>query len=576
MAAVALAALILGFIFTAALNGPGRAGDMIYRLLSGAVVDLFRLSPRRVLALARLAVQESLRRRVLAGLGVFIVILAFAIWFLDARTPDPAKLYLSFVLTATSWLILIMMVFLSAFSLPNDIKNHTIYTIVTKPVRPSEIVLGRIVGFAAVGTAMLAVMGVFSYVFVVRALDHTHELVARDLTLVAAGSDASTGERSGRTATTRNHHHQVTLDAQGQGSTDTAQGHWHDVTASGSGDNIRYTVGSPQGQFHARVPIYGKLMFIDRGGQPTDKGINVGNEWTYRSYIEGATRAAARWRFRGIRREDFPDGLRLNMTISVFRSHKGNIEQTVVGSYTLRNPRTGIASPGQNFFAKEFAIDDRLVPQKFKDPGGQDKTLDWFDDLVDDGELEIELTCLQSGQYFGMAQPDLYLLPREASFESNFIKGYIGIWPQMLLVITFGVMWSTFLNGAVAMLATFMTLIAGQFAPWVQELATGKVVGGNTFEAAFRIVTQTSIGTPLDENLTSSVVQGLDAVTLWPLRVIASLLPDFGQFDDTSYVAEGFDIPLYLITEHSLSVLGFVLPLFIFGFLCLKMREVAK
>ena len=42
MAAVALAALILGFIFTAALNGPGRAGDMIYRLLSGAVVDLFR------------------------------------------------------------------------------------------------------------------------------------------------------------------------------------------------------------------------------------------------------------------------------------------------------------------------------------------------------------------------------------------------------------------------------------------------------------------------------------------------------------------------------------------------------
>ena len=224
--AVALAGLILGFVITAVLNGPGRAGDLVYRLLAGAAVDAVRISPRRVFALARLAVQESLRRRVLAGLGVFIVILAFAIWFLDARTPDPAKLYLSFVLTATTWLVLIMMVFLSAFSLPNDIKNHTIYTIVTKPVRPSEIVLGRILGFVAVGTALLVIMGLFSYVFVVRALNHTHELSLRDLTPASASGDSSTGEQSGRTGLTRNHHHQVTIDAEGNGSTDTAQGHW--------------------------------------------------------------------------------------------------------------------------------------------------------------------------------------------------------------------------------------------------------------------------------------------------------------------------------------------------------------
>ena len=574
--ALALVALILGFVIVAVRYGPGPAGDKIYRLIVGAAIDLVRMSPRRVFALARLAVQESVRRRVLAGLGVFIVILAFAIWFLDARTPDPAKLYLSFVLTATTWLVLLMMVFLTAFSIPNDIKNHTIYTIVTKPVRASEIVLGRILGFAAVGTALLAVMGLFSYVFVVRALNHTHDLSERDLTAVTSAS-AAPGERAGRTGLARNHRHQVTLDADGRGETEPAQGHWHEVTAEGSGDRMRLAVGPPQGQFHARVPIYGKLSFIDRGGQPTDKGINVGNEWTYRSYIEGATRHAARWNFRGVRREDFPDGLRLNMTISVFRTHKGNIEQTVVGSYTLRNPRTGISSPGQNFFAKEFAIDDRSVPLTFENPNDPTgKPIDLFEDLIDDGNLEIELTCLQGGQYFGMAQPDLYLLPREGSFEMNFIKGYVGIWQQMLLVTAFGVMWSTFLNGAVAMLATLMTLIAGQFAPWVQELATGKVIGGNTFEAALRIVTQTSISTPLDENLTSSVVQGLDAVALWPLRIIAGLLPDFGQFDDTTYVADGFDIPNFLIAEHSLAVLGFVIPLFVIGYLCLKTREVAK
>ena len=37
------------------------------------------------------------------------------------------------------------------FSLPADIKTKTIYTVVTKPVRPGEIVLGRIVGFSLVG-----------------------------------------------------------------------------------------------------------------------------------------------------------------------------------------------------------------------------------------------------------------------------------------------------------------------------------------------------------------------------------------------------------------------------------------
>lgn len=570
--ALALVSLLIAFLALSVQGGPGQAGDRIFRFLSGAVVNLVRISPRRVLALARLAVQESIRRRVLAGLAVFIVILAFAVWFLDSNAYDPAKLYLSFVLTATTWLVLLVMLFLSAFSLPNDIKNHTIYTIATKPVRSSEIVLGRIVGFAAVGTVMLAVMGVSSYLFVVRALSHTHEVSARDLS--AADPSGEKPGQTGRTSLVRNHHHQVSIGADGRGSTDVVQGHWHDVELTGSPEAGSYVVSSPQGLFHARVPIYGKLTFTNSGGAPVEKGINVGNEWTYRSYIEGGTLATAKWRFQGIRREDFPDGLRLNMTISVFRTHKGNIVDTVVGSYTLRNPRTGVSAAAQNFFAKEFAIDDQRIPLKVDDATG--KTLDLFDDLIDNGELEVDLNCLQGGQYFGMAQPDLYLLPREGSFEANFVKGFACIWLQMLLVASIGVMWSTFLNGSVAMLATLATLVAGHFAPWVQELASGNVIGGNSFEAFFRIVTQTSIGSPLEENLTASVVQGLDAVTRWPLKVIASLLPDFAQLNDATYVAEGFNIPTYVLLEQTITTLGFVLPVFVIGFLCLKSRELAK
>ena len=48
------------------------------------------------------------------------------------------------------------------------------------------------------------------------------------------------------------------------------------------------TTGQPEGLLLARVPVYGPLRFLDRTGRPTDKGISVGDEWTYRSYIEGS------------------------------------------------------------------------------------------------------------------------------------------------------------------------------------------------------------------------------------------------------------------------------------------------
>jgi len=588
--AVAFGWLLLGFLISTLKNGPGKAGDNIFRLLSGAVTDLAHISPRRVYALARLAVKESSRKRVFAGLGVYLVILAFAIWFLDPRTNDPVPLYLSFVLTATTYLILIMSLFLSAFSLPADIKSHTIYTIVTKPVRPSEIVLGRIIGFSVVCTAMLAVMGFFSYVFVVRGLSHTHELALSNLKAVKVTAEPGDGgeELTGFTEAAHGHRHEVVIGPDGTGRTDVAQGHWHEITSSGEGANRRFTIGEPQGQFHARVPTYGKLSFKDRAGQPTTKGINVGNEWTYRSYIDGGTRASATWKFEGLNEADYPDGLPLNMTIRVFRSHKGDIEKTVLGSYILRNPATGRTSEAANFNAKEYAIDEELVPLRLKDANGNPISL--FGDLVANGELEVELFCLAPGQYFGMARPDMYLLPHEGSFVANLVKGYVSIWLEMLLITAFGVMWSTFLNGAVAMLATFATLVTGFYVLFLQQLGRDEVVGGGPTEAIFRLAGQTSITVELDETLTTGVIKGIDDVVRIGLRAASNLVPNFSEIAGTTYdprafnipmgdagfVADGFDIPPELLIQQMIATACFLVPIFLIGFLCLKMREVAQ
>ena len=130
-AVLGLVALVGGFLVAAFRYGPLGGGDVTYRMLKRSFSDLVSLSPRRISALAWLAIQESLRLRVLVSVAIFALILLFAGWFLDTKSHDPGTLYLSFVLTATTYLVLLNALFLSAFSLPTDIKNHTIYTIVS-------------------------------------------------------------------------------------------------------------------------------------------------------------------------------------------------------------------------------------------------------------------------------------------------------------------------------------------------------------------------------------------------------------------------------------------------------------
>src|SRR5262249_5989827 len=60
---------------------------------------------------------------------------------------------------------------LASFSLPADIRNQTIHTVVTKPVERFEIVLGRFVGFAGLMTAILLVMTAVSLVYVLRGVN---------------------------------------------------------------------------------------------------------------------------------------------------------------------------------------------------------------------------------------------------------------------------------------------------------------------------------------------------------------------------------------------------------------------
>jgi len=598
-----LLGLVVGYLVSAVRYGPGEGFYAVARAVRDLVRhDLPGTSLRRVWALSRLAYKEAIRRRVLVVVGLFVVGLLFAGWYLDPRSSDPARLYISFVLTATNYLILLLALFISTFSLPADIKSRTIYTIVTKPVRATEIVLGRIIGFVAVGTLMLVPMAIASYFFVTRGLWHDHEVV--DI------KELGEGRFSGKLSYDQFHEHTFTMDAaqsdggDALGLTDTVRGHSHVVRRLGD----QYVIGEPIGALRARIPSYGSLVFTDRSGNLDQKGIDVGNEKAKGGYgssgiarlvgvatearrlehgfVEGGTLGSAIYTFYNVTpaRYSDADGIAMEMSLRAFRTVKGDIVSGLNGTITLRNPDDPrIESNPITFVVQEYDVAEERLPLQIEGTDGTViRQLDLFDDLVsEDGRLDVIIKCVDRQQYLGATASGVYLRPAESSFIWNLTKSYISIWLQMVMVIAFGVMFSTFLSGPVALVATFSCVLLGFMAEQVYDiryhLDRGQDMGGGPVESMVRLVRQDAMTTELDvDAVAGKIIKGIDSVIVYSLDAIATSLPNLPKMLGTAeYAASGFDIFNSLLARHAVATFGYVILAFLIGYFFLKTREIA-
>ena len=590
--------LIVGYVYSANRYGPGEGFYAVARAVRDLVrFDLPGTSIRRVFALARLAFKEAIRRKVLFVVGLFLVVLLLAGWYLNPESDDPARLYISFVLTATNYLILVLALFISTFSLPADIKNKTIYTIVTKPVRPTEIVLGRMLGFVAVGTVMLIPMGLASYLFVTRGLRHTHQEVVEL-------EETSDGRLEGETDYIRYHKHSFSIDPDsgGVGLTDRVRGHRHLVTKNGDS----FEIGPPIEALLARVPSYGEIQFYDRSGEPKEQGIDIGaeriDEGGYGSagfarviglargsrkithgYVEGGTLGAAEFTFENVTPERYGNGIPVDLSLRAYRSYKGDIESGIRGSITMRHPTKEIESNPIAFVVDEYEVDEKVLPLEIE---GTDNTetrmLNVFEDLVDEeGRLKLVIRCLDRAQYLGVTKSGVYLKPAENSFEWNLTKAYASIWLQMTMVIAFGVMFSTFLSGPVAMVATAVCVLLGFSAEQIYDtrhyIDAGIERGGGPIESMIRLLKQDAMTTQLDvDTVAAKVIKSADAGIVYTLDAIATALPNLPKMVSTAeYAASGFDIFGALLGRHAVATLGYCLLAFFIRYFFLKSREIA-
>jgi ABC-type transport system involved in multi-copper enzyme maturation permease subunit len=561
---LALLGFVVGYIISVVKHGPSegflRVSQIIGQLFT---VDLPKMSFRRIFAVAKLAVKESIRKKILVLIAIFIVAMMFAGWYLDPNADYPARLYLSFVLTATNYLVLLLGLFISCFSIPADIKSRTIYTITTKPVRPLEIFLGRVFGFAAIGTLILGIMGLLSYIFVVRGLDHDHGVESID-----------PSGRSGETSFDNRHRHTYTLNSEGRGTTNEVKGHRHIVTKVGD----KVVVGGPIDDLTARIPIYAKgLSFTGRDGE-INEGYNVGYMSEYQKYIEGDSLSRAVWRFEGVDKSLFKDVMLYDLTISAFRTYKGDIVTPVGGLIHFRSIDGKVKSEDEPFKVKEFQVDRRSVRTKLKGfIEDRPADLDFFKDIAPDGNFEVVIRCQDRGQYLGMAAADIYLRPADLQFWWNFVKGYISIWLQMFIVICFGVMFSTFLSGPVAVIATVAALVLGFFGFFVDDLVETTSKGGGPIESLIRLPTQ--MGSQIDLDLGNEALQtGILMVDRGILAAVSQLknaVPNFSQLDTANFVAYGYNLFGGLLARHLTIAFGYFVLTALVSYFFLKTREMA-
>lgn len=186
--------------------GPRRGSRRVIGGTIRGLIDFCTPSPRRVLAITSLTWKESIRRKALLVFVVFAVLFMFASWFMadtSVREDLQVRNYVAFVFIAINMLVLPVMLLLSCWGLPEDIRLRSLHTVVTKPVRRSEVVLGRMLGFSAIGSLILGIMGVVGYVWIQRQVPASFDLFCRvpvygDLTFIdrtgAPGEGVNVGD----------------------------------------------------------------------------------------------------------------------------------------------------------------------------------------------------------------------------------------------------------------------------------------------------------------------------------------------------------------------------------------------
>ncbi len=138
-----------------------------------------------MLAITRLTFREAIRRRLVLAVGVmgvlFLTLFATGFWFMNRNAkfgmvgerPEVMNFFLLTGLYVVNFLVVVLTVLASVDTVAGEIASGAMQTIVTKPVRREQVILGKWLGLAvmlavftaAMGAAMMGIVGVIGRYF---------------------------------------------------------------------------------------------------------------------------------------------------------------------------------------------------------------------------------------------------------------------------------------------------------------------------------------------------------------------------------------------------------------------------
>jgi ABC-type transport system involved in multi-copper enzyme maturation permease subunit len=115
----------------------------------------------RIVAIAENTFKEALRQRILLLLIIFSILLIIISIFLGPfAIGESPKILRDIGLAVAPFFGILVVIIIGSTLVYKDIEKRTIYTVITKPVKRSEIILGKFCGFIALIAILLCAMAI--------------------------------------------------------------------------------------------------------------------------------------------------------------------------------------------------------------------------------------------------------------------------------------------------------------------------------------------------------------------------------------------------------------------------------
>ncbi|MFO0938987.1 MAG: hypothetical protein U0798_20995 [Gemmataceae bacterium] len=537
-----------------------------------------KLSFRRIYAVAKLCFLEALRNRLFF---IFLIsLIPYLIptkWFNNAIKPeDELRSIVTVPYMFMQGLSLATALLLSAFSIPNDIKRQTIYTIVTKPVQRLEIVLGRFCGYMFVMTLGLLFMVLAAIVFI---RSSTIDKIAKDET------------------------YRSRVPVRGDMVLRSRKADFDGTNVGREFDYRKYIAGDPSSPQRAiwsysRVPssltnnpngVRCEFTFdifrLTKGEE--NKGVTCSIVFATHAcpQVPPTEVRDGKWKWVDRAKEtEFKQEAAKLLTEITGREQNADSVAGILGGAKPNTKEWEVASKlaeKYGFFevpaveVYDFHPTSVLVPDGFfKNAAAGNPPKDERGAVAP--RMQVFVKCESSSQMLGMAKNDLYILEEDNTFEENYIKSMFGLWCRIAIAVAIAICLSTYLSGVISLLTALMMYLGGYAMEHIEDVARGTSTGGGPFQSFTSLMkAEQPTAQRNGETALEKLNSGLDVAFQWLIRRVENVIPDVEGYAWSHFVREGFDVRPEFLVMNAICLVAYLLPWTMLAYYLLRSREVA-